>query len=88
MILDEEKTMATPDVDQYEQVADLPSKEQTGATATVDDLDLSNSKAYKGDDSDGKVVWTPKTVLAFLSLAGLNTGIFYYKNCGNIVSKS
>ncbi|KIW37708.1 uncharacterized protein PV06_10339 [Exophiala oligosperma] len=72
----EEKFTATPDVDQREQVADATTKEKSEVTAgaDVDDLDVANSKAFKGDDSDGKVVWTVRTVLAFLSLSWLNVG--------------
>lgn len=77
------KFRATPDVDQQEQVADLSAKEKPEVTdgVAMDDLDVANSKAFKGDGSDGKVVWTPRTVLAFLSLSWLNVGMVYsHKN--------
>ena len=43
---------------------------------TVDALhvDLENSRAIKGDDSDGRVNWTLKQVLATTFLAGLYVG--------------
>jgi hypothetical protein len=40
----------------------------------IGDLDVTNQKAFKSDQSDGKVTWTPRTVFAFLSLSGLNVG--------------
>lgn len=68
--------MVAAQSDQHERVADPISKPEIEVTHDLGDLDLANSKAFKGDDSDGKVVWTARTVLAFLSLAGLNSGIF------------
>ena len=45
---------------------------------TVDALqvDLENSGAIKGDDSDGRVNWTRKQILATISLSGLYVGQF------------
>lgn len=34
-----------------------------------------NEKAFKGDDSDGSVNWTPRTVLAAIALGCLYTGM-------------
>lgn len=76
MDMHEEKSMVAAESDQHENVAGPTPKAGTEVTHDLGDLDLANSKAYKGDDSDGKVVWTPRTVLAFLSLAGLNSGIY------------
>ncbi|KAH7142914.1 major facilitator superfamily domain-containing protein [Dactylonectria estremocensis] len=42
--------------------------------ADKNDLDLHNSHAFKSDDSDGSVVWTPKAVIAALSLGALYSG--------------
>jgi hypothetical protein len=70
----EEKARAVTDVDQHEDLGDDTTKEKTGLTTAGDDLDLTNAKAFKGDDSDGKVTWTVKTVLAFISLSYLNAG--------------
>ena len=36
--------------------------------------DLKNRGAFKGDDSDGRVNWTPRRVLATLFLSGLYVG--------------
>lgn len=33
-----------------------------------------NEKAFKGDDSDGTIDWTPRTVIAAIVLACLYTG--------------
>lgn len=67
--------MVAAQSDQHERVVGPVSKPEIEVTHDLGDLDLANSKAYKGDDSDGKVVWTARTVFAFLSLAGLNSGI-------------
>lgn len=39
--------------------------------------DIENRGAIKGDDSDGRVNWTPKRVLATLFLSGLYVGQFW-----------
>lgn len=46
-------------------------------------VDLSNQQAYKGDDSDGKVAWTLRKLLAAGFLCMLYTG----KWCTSINSK-
>jgi hypothetical protein len=45
---------------------------------TIDALtpDLENRGAFKGDDSDGRINWTTKQVLATLFLSGLYVGQF------------
>ncbi len=53
---------------------DKPDKGHDEGKEEVEYLDVSNSKAFKGNDSDGKVQWTPKSVIAVLSLAMLNSG--------------
>lgn len=37
-------------------------------------VDLDNSEAVKGDDSDGRVNWTPLQIVATVSLSGLYVG--------------
>jgi hypothetical protein len=41
---------------------------------TLDGIDTQNTRAFLGDDSDGKVVWTLRSILAAMFLAGLYTG--------------
>ena len=41
-------------------------------------IDLANRDAEKGDDSDGKVNWTTKQILATLFLCGLYVGMLPY----------
>lgn len=38
------------------------------------DIDPSNKKALKGDESDGKIDWTKKQIIATISLAMIYTG--------------
>lgn len=41
---------------------------------TLEDIDTHNRNAYMGDDSDGKVTWGIRSILAAIFLAGLYTG--------------
>jgi hypothetical protein len=41
-------------------------------------VDMSNSNAVKGDDSDGKTRWTARLVLAVIFLCMLTTGTKHY----------
>lgn len=43
-------------------------------TISVLHVDLANSGAVKSDDSDGRVNWTSKQVLATMFLSGLYVG--------------
>lgn len=58
-----------------EEQLNITDKEHDKSSEEVENLDVSNSKAFKGDDSDGKVRWTPKSVIAVLSLSMLNAGM-------------
>ncbi len=40
-------------------------------------VDVENHEAEKGDDSDGKVTWTTKQVLATIFLSALYVGQWY-----------
>jgi hypothetical protein len=42
---------------------------------TLGEIDLENKAAHKGDDSDGHVDWTFKTIMASIFLAQLYTGM-------------
>ena len=50
--------------------------DNTKRTDTICDIsiDLENRGAIKGDDSDGRVNWTAKQILATTSLSGLYVG--------------
>ena len=41
---------------------------------TLQQVDLDNHQAFKGDDSDGVVDWTPRKLIAAAALAMLYTG--------------
>src|SRR5436305_2076901 len=43
---------------------------------TFEGIDLQNRYAVKGDDSDGKVVWSTRIIFAAIFLAGLYTGSY------------
>lgn len=67
-----------------EKEASLSEKEQahyshddlarTDTHETHDNLHVHNELAHKGDDSDGQVEWTTRTIIAALSLGALYTG--------------
>lgn len=42
---------------------------------TLEGIDVQNKYAVKGDDSDGKVVWSTRSIFAAVFLAGLYTGM-------------
>jgi hypothetical protein len=42
---------------------------------TLQGVDMKNSHALKGDDSDGKVEWSVRSIFAAIFLAALYTGI-------------
>lgn len=48
--------------------------EKTDTNQTIQSVDLDNHQAFKGDDSDGKVIWTFKKLLAAAFLSMLYTG--------------
>ncbi len=43
-------------------------------TPDHDDIHIHNELAYKGDDSDGKVDWTLRSIIAAMNLSALSTG--------------
>jgi hypothetical protein len=47
-----------------------PHKEQT-----LSGVDMKNTSAVKGDDSDGKVIWSVRSMFAAVFLAALYTGL-------------
>lgn len=76
---DLEKSTAT---EQHEQLDRVSTKEETASDdrkplAPVDTLvpvDIHNSQAFKGDDSDGRIQWTIRKWFAAAFLAMLYTG--------------
>ena len=42
---------------------------------TLHGVDMNNTKALKGDDSDGKVEWNTRSIFAAIFLAALYTGL-------------
>jgi len=46
---------------------------------TLEGIDVKNTHAVKGDDSDGKVTWSIRSIFAAIFLAGLYTGISIFK---------
>ena len=64
---------------------DSPSEyplEKTTTNDTLVPVDLENHQAFKGDDSDGKVEWTFKKLLAAAFLAMLYTGEITLQRAG------
>ncbi|KAF2003779.1 MFS general substrate transporter [Amniculicola lignicola CBS 123094] len=59
-----------------ENTADSPTDTSLNLTKerTLEGIDVTNSAAFKGDDSDGKVEWNLRTIFAAIFLAGLYTG--------------
>lgn len=50
------------------------SLDQVQTHETIAKVDIHNKQAFRGDDSDGKISWTPRKWIAALSLAMLYTG--------------
>lgn len=55
--------------------AHVQSLERTETHETLVAIDLENHQAFKGNDSDGKVDWTWKNLLAATFLSMLYTGL-------------
>ena len=66
--------MVATESDHHEKTSDPISKPETESPHDLADLDPANTKAYKGDDSDGKFQWGFRNWLAAGSLAMLYTG--------------
>lgn len=48
-------------------------------TKTMEGIDTENRAAFLGDDSDGKVTWGLRQILAAIFLAGLYTGKYHLR---------
>lgn len=55
--------------------SESPSELELQKEQTLRYVDLGNKKAFKGDDSDGKIEWTVRKAFAAAFLAMLYTGI-------------
>lgn len=94
--------MATTGVHNHSPVSSEPveaEKEKIERVETADDhhtkdihqintlgVDVHNPDAEKGDDSDGKVNWTLKQILATCFLCGLYVGMFTQHSSGKMTS--
>ena len=72
----QQETAAQSERKSVENDAAGPEETFVEKVETIDDLapDLENRGAIKGDDSDGRVNWTVRQVLATLFLSGLYVG--------------
>ncbi|KAH6869408.1 major facilitator superfamily domain-containing protein [Thelonectria olida] len=61
--------MSDPDSEKPQAIQD-----DNGPSIDKNSLHLHNSYAFKSDNSDGSVVWTPKTIVAAVSLGALYAG--------------
>lgn len=48
-----------------------------------DDYHIHNDLAFKGDDSDGKVEWTTRSIIAAMTLGALYTGSYFEDDVSN-----
>lgn len=69
-----EKASETHKEFEGEEQSDVVSNGLDEGKDGAENLDMTNSKAFKGNDSDGKVRWTAKSIGAALSLSMLNAG--------------
>lgn len=51
---------------------------------TLRNVDLENRNAFKGDDSDGKIEWTVRKILASAFLAMLYTGMMFIETTADL----
>lgn len=63
------------EVNYVEHVATNDSSMNLQKEQTLSGVDMKNTSAVKGDDSDGKVVWGFRSILSAIFLAALYTGM-------------
>lgn len=73
MALDAELTAAAPSEGTTPEDLEMEKLKKIDTVAGLH-VDLSNGGAIKGDDSDGRINWTTKQVLATISLSALYVG--------------
>ncbi|KAI8935345.1 hypothetical protein NX059_007930 [Plenodomus lindquistii] len=59
---------------EYVEHAHTDSSLELQKEMTLEGIDMNNTQAVKGDDSDGKVIWSLRSILAAICLAALYTG--------------
>lgn len=64
------------EVHYVEDARDLPSDSslELQKELTLQGVDMNNTAAVKGDDSDGKIEWNARSIMAAVFLAALYTG--------------
>ena len=68
--LDNEKQ----EVNYVEHVETIDSTMNLHKEQTLSGVDMKNTSAVKGDDSDGKVIWSVRSMFSAVFLAALYTG--------------
>ena len=71
--LDHEKQ----DINYVEHVETNDSSMNLHKEQTLSGVDMKNTSAVKGDDSDGKVIWSIRSIFLAIFLAALYTGMFH-----------
>lgn len=77
-MLDDVETTITRDIGKPHKEAlatEFSREDGVIITARLEDIDLENKQAYKGDNSDGKVDWNVRKIASAFSLACLYTGM-------------
>jgi hypothetical protein len=71
------------EVQYVEHAEDSPhdSSHELQKELTLEGIDMKNSYAIKGDDSDGKVEWSMRSIFAAVFLAALYTGMLTLALC-------
>jgi hypothetical protein len=74
--------MATSPLDHEKQEINYVEHVQTNDSSmnlrkeqTLSGVDMKNTSAIKGDDSDGKVIWSLRSIFSAIFLAALYTGM-------------
>lgn len=75
--------MATPNLDNEKQEINYAERVETNDSSsndlhkmqTLSGVDMKNTSAVKGDDSDGKVIWSIRSIFSAIFLAALYTGM-------------
>lgn len=63
------------DINHVEHVETNDSSMNLHKQQTLSGIDMKNTSAVKGDDSDGKVIWSIRSIFSAIFLAALYTGM-------------
>lgn len=66
------------EVDHVERVVTADSTMDLHKEQTLSGVDMNNTSAVKGDDSDGKVIWSIRSIFSAIFLAALYTGLSHF----------